>query len=330
MTTPGSVKYAGACVALAMLSACGGASSVAPSTAALGGGYVGTSAITVGAAQSMRAMSRFATVAPQKIPKSKYYEYIIDDYGTYAGIFEYPKSTKAVGYIQNVGGQGCTNVLYGYGKKYFWIIAGADQISEYRVPDHLIKSLHGPGAPSSCGMDGQGDLAVGVLDGTDAGDIVIYKNATGSGKVYSTGLGAEYFDGYDPKGNLFADGFNNVGFALEELPAGSTKFVPVTTSNTVEFPGSVQWDGKYLDVTDQEADAIYQYTVTGTNAKLEGTVSLSGSSDCAQTWIATGVVYCADAGNNNGEVFKYPAGGSIVATFTGNFDLPLGTTAAKK
>ena len=28
---------------------------------------------------------------PEAIPKSKYYEYIINDYGTYAGIFEYPE-----------------------------------------------------------------------------------------------------------------------------------------------------------------------------------------------------------------------------------------------
>jgi hypothetical protein len=63
---------------------------------------------------------------------------------------------------------------------------------------------------------------------------------------------------------------------------------------------------------------------------LKGTVQFSGSSDCAQTWIATGIVFCADAGNENGEVFNYPAGGSPIATFTGNFDLPLGTVAAEK
>jgi hypothetical protein len=63
---------------------------------------------------------------------------------------------------------------------------------------------------------------------------------------------------------------------------------------------------------------------------LKGTVSFSGSNDCAQTWIASGVVYCGDAGNNDGEVFKYPAGGSPIAVFTGNFDEPLGVVAARK
>ena len=64
----------------------------------------------------------------------------------------------------------------------------------------------------------------------------------------------------------------------------------------------MQWDGTYLTVTDQRADAMYQYTVSGTKATLKGTVSLSGSSDCAQTWIGTGVVFCADAGYGDGQV----------------------------
>jgi hypothetical protein len=43
-----------------------------------------------------------------------------------------------------------------------------------------------------------------------------------------------------------------------------------------------------------------------------------------------GIVYCADAFNDDGEVFRYPDGGSIIATFTGKFALPLGVTAAEK
>jgi hypothetical protein len=145
-------------------------------------------------------------------------------------------------------------------------------------------------------------------------------------------LDEEFFDGYDPSGNLFADGFtgNRSGFALVELPKGSSKFVTIKTSNSPEFPGSVQWDGTYLTVFDQNANAMYQYTVSGTKATLQGTVLLSGSSDCAQTWLVQSLVYCGDAGNGDGEVFKYPAGGSAIAVFTGNFDVPLGVVAAKK
>jgi len=171
-------------------------------------------------------------------------------------------------------------------------------------------------------------LAVGILSN---GDVVIFKDASGSGTVMTTPLVKEYFDGYDNQGNLFADGFNSSKtFELVELPNGSEKFQTITTSNTVQFPGSVQWDGKYLTVVDQIGDRIYQYTVSGTKATLEGTVYLSRSDDCAQTWIGKGVVYCADAGNEDGEVYKYPAGGSAIAVLSGDFDLPLGVVSAER
>jgi len=341
MNTTGLVKYTGALVALSICSACGGGSAVAPSNAALDGAYTGRTfsvngRLVTAAHPNLSALSRYATIVPDRHAKSKYFEYIINDYGTFAGIFDYPKSDAQIGKITNVGGQGCTNVLYGYGKKTFWIVAGPSQIAEYKVPQKLLKTLSvSVGNPSSCAMDTSGDLAVGILynpsSGSGGGDIVIFPHASGSGTVYTTPLIEEYFDGYDNQGNLFADGFNGSdNFELIELPKGSSTFEKITPSNTVEFPGSVQWDGTYLTVTDQEADAMYQYTVSGTTATLKGTVSLSGSSDCAQTWIATGVVYCADAGSEGAEVFKYPAGGSPIAVFTGSFDLPLGTVAAKK
>ncbi len=160
---------------------------------------------------------------------------------------------------------------------------------------------------------------------------MIFKNAVGSGRVYNTPLSNEYFDGYDPKGNLFADGFGaGSSFGLVELPEGGSKFVTIKTSHSPEFPGSVQWDGTYLAVFDQERSQTYQYTVSGTTATLKNTIQLTGAADCAQTWLVKGLLYCADAANNDGAVFKYPAGGSPLAVFTGNFDQPLGVTAAKK
>ena len=241
-----------------------------------------------------------------------------------------------IGQIDGAGGQGCTNVLYGYGKKILWNAGRTnDLISEYKVPHKLLRTLFLDYTfTSSCAMNKSGDLAVGILLGNSygpGGQVVIFKNATGSGKVYDTPLSREYFNGYDSSGNLFADGFGSTyDFGLVELPKGSSKFVTINTSNAPEFPGSVQWDGTYLTVFDQLTSETYQYTVSGTTATLKNTVHYTGASDCAQTWIVKGLLYCADAGNNDGEVFKYPDGGSPVATFTGSFDFPLGVTAAKK
>jgi hypothetical protein len=346
MNSTGLVKYAGALVGLAICSACGGAlrqaqadMAVAPSSSALSGAYtyVGKTLFVNGrpvTAAHLSPMPRYATMVPDHHVRKKF-EYVFNDYGTYASIFDYPKSVQQIGSIYGDGGQGCTNVLYGYGNKIFWNIGGPDQITEYKVPKTPIKTLSvAYSFPSSCAMNTSGDLAIGILyaSGTGGGDVVIFKNASGSPTVYTTALDEEFFDGYDNQGNLFADGFtgNRSGFALVELPKGGTKFKTITTSNAVQFPGSVQWDGTYLTVFDQLTNEFYQYTISGTKATLKNTITLSGSSDCAQTWIVKGLVYCGDAGNNNGEVFKYPAGGSPIAVFTGSFDLPLGAVAAKR
>jgi hypothetical protein len=316
MNTAHLVKYAGALLALAICSACGGALRQVPDSMA--------------AAPSSSALNG---IAPDQTSKSNIFEYIVDDYGTYASIFDYPKSDKQIGKIGNVGGQACTNVLYGYGKKIFWIVAGAKQITEYAVPKKPIETLSLPSdeMPSSCAIDASGDLVVGILNGTHSGDIVVFKNAKGSGTAISTPLAQEFFDGYDNRGNLFFDGISRHETSqLDEMPKGSTKINTITTSNKIRLPGSVQWDGTYLTVTDMDASSMYRYTVSGTKATLKDTVLLSGSGECTQTWIATGVVFCADAGNNAGEIFKYPAGGSAIATFRGQFDLPLGTVAVKQ
>ncbi len=337
MKTPGLLKCAGAVVALVIVSACASGSTVAPSAATLNTSYVGRTLFMNGrpvTAARLNPLPRYAELVPDK-SKSKRFEYVINFYGTYATIFDYPKSAAMVGQITGAGGQGCTNTLYGYGRNIIWNPGRQnDQIDEYRIPDKLIKTLSlNYSYTSSCAMNTSGDLAVGVLLGNTesaGGQVVIFKNATGSGKVYDTPLTKEYFNGYDSSGNMFADGFGPSSFMLVELPKGSSKFVTIKTSNSPEFPGSVQWDGTYLTVFDQDTSETYQYTVSGTTATLKNTVRYSGASDCAQTWIVKGLLYCGDAGNNNGEVYAYPAGGSPIATFTGNFDTPLGVVAAKK
>ncbi len=334
MNPTGLGKFVGALVAVAICSACG----ALPSTAAFNVSYVGKTLFLNGrpvtaARVNLSPLRRSATSVPDR-HDPRTFEYVIGSYGSYASIFDYPKSDKQIGTINNVGGQGCTNVLHGYGKKTFWIVADVDQITEYEVRQKPIKTLDAPAAsmPSSCAMNASGDLAVGILNSTDEGDVVIFKHARGPGTIYITPLDEEFFDGYDDRGNLFADGFTRIrsGFALVELPNGSRKFQTIKTSNAVGFPGSVQWDGTYLTVLDQNANTIYRYTVSGTKATLKGTVSLKGAGDCAQSWIVKGIVYCGDSGNDDGEVFKYPAGGSPIAVFTGNFDIPLGMVAAAK
>jgi hypothetical protein len=55
--------------------------------------------------------------------------------------------------------------------------------------------------------------------------------------------------GYDNKGNLYAEAGTS-GF-LCELPAGGTSLAPVAFDHTINSPGGVMWDGKYLTLTDE-------------------------------------------------------------------------------
>lgn len=235
--------------------------------------------------------------------------------------FDYPKGDSPIGSIDFNGGAFCTK-----GAKTFWV-TGSNGIAEFKVGGATpIRVLKTGAYTSGCAVD----PATGNLAALDllSGDVRIFRKARGKGKVVR-GSGEAYFGGYDNQSNLFVGGFNSShGFALAELKNGSSAFVPIATSNSVGFPGSVQWDGKYLTVTDQEANVIDRYTVRGTNATLKGTVVLGGATDCAASWIARPYVYCADAGNNDGEVFKYPAGGSAIATL-GGMDFPLGVVAVR-
>jgi hypothetical protein len=339
LSSNGFVRYCGAAIALAVCSACSAGTGAVPSSPTFAGATARGAAYANGLTTAARpaASHRYDSVVSDVLAntQSKYYEYIFNEYGTYAGIFNYPKSTQEIGQINGLGGQGCSNVLYGYGKGIFWNVGGPDQITEFKVPNTPIKTLSvNYSFATSCAMNTNGDLAVGIygISSGKGGELVVFKNASGKGKAYETALDEEFFDGYDNKGNLFADGFtgNRSGYALVELPKGSKKAVTIKTSNSPVFPGSVQWDGTYVTVFDQLTNSTYQYTISGTTATLKKTITYTGMSDCAQTWIATGLMYCADAGNDSAEVFKYPQGGAPVATFSGSFDEPLGVTAAQK
>jgi hypothetical protein len=225
MNTSGLLKCAGAVAALAMVSACGSGStlsssgaSVAPAaaTSALKATYVGKTLFVNGrpvTAARLSPVPSISELAPD-VKKGPDYEYIFNYYYSYGSIFNYPKNAQMIGQLNGAGGQGCTNVLYGYGDKIMWNAGRTnDEITEYSVPSNkVVKTLSLPYTfTSSCAMNTNGDLAVGVLLGNSygsAGQQVIFKGATGKGKVYSTPLDKGYFAGYDPSGNLFADGFD--------------------------------------------------------------------------------------------------------------------------
>lgn len=291
----------------------------------------GRAAFGVPAATS--SLAPLVSVTPEKHKKKRaVYEYMSVSNAILE--YDYPKSDTSIGQIPVGGGAGeCADVLYGAAKRDFWVtLPGAGEFDEFALGGTKpIKTLtESVGLAANCAMDpASGNLTATILN---EGDVVVFPHASGSGTTLTTPLFEAYFDGYDANGNLFVDGRDSsLAFGLVELPRGSSTFESISVSNTVSFPGAVQWDGKYLTVGDQESHAIYRYKVSGTTATLKGTVSLTGAGDCGQTWIGSaGVLLCPDSGNTQGEVFKYPAGGSAIAILTTNGYGPGGIVEVRK
>jgi hypothetical protein len=338
-------KYAiGITTGAAMLAACSsnGGSSLAPSGATGSmpmishvGKLTMVNGVLMTAAHPNLAGLRGGLMTPDKHKKKKADQFISDFGNGVVDEFDYPKGDSSIGSISGISeAQGeCTNVLFGTGKKTFLVTAsGSLTTDEFKVGGSSpIKTLNAPSGdtPVGCAIDPKtGNLASTIIND---GAVVIYANASGAGTVSQSPLIEAFFAGYDTGSNLYVDGFNNQGeFGLVELKKGSSTWQTLSLSNSIEFPGNVQFDGKYITVNDQEAHDIFGYTCSGTSCTLEQTVSLSGSSDCDQTWIAKGYAICPDAGNVDGEIYKYPAGGSPVAVLTASFSEPLASSAAAK
>jgi len=260
-------------------------------------------------------------------------QYITNFYSSTALEFDYPKGDSSIGSISLDEPQGmCSDTsTHGVAKKTFWVTnSGSDDIEQFTWSGTATgKTLsESVGEAASCAIDPTThNIAITVLD---AGDVVVFNGGTGSGTPIADGFIETFFAGYDASGDLYVDGLSSFGVGVAELPKGSSAFETLTTSNTLEFPGGVQWDGQWITIDDQDAHAIYQYNQSGTSLTVEGTTSLTGSGDCVDTWIATGYVICPDAENNDGLIFPYPAGGSSTATLTGSFDTPISGMDAER
>ena len=187
-----------------------------------------------------------------------------------------------------------------------WVTnTNANQIVLLSRSGSVIGSLSDPdGYPVGCAINPtNGDLAVtDIFDFSEAGGVLIYHNGSGSPTRISNPAQYEYFfDGYDANGNLYVDGFSypSFTFTISVLPAGSSSMTTASISGTQpSFPGMVQWYrvGNYLAVGDQDASAVYWYSIKGTSLTYTGETSLSGAGD-----LIPGII----AANNQ----KYLAGG---------------------
>lgn len=220
-----------------------------------------------------------------------------------------------------------------------WIVNdGASQIVEYAHGGTApVATLSDPGEyPEGCSVDPvTGNLAVtNFYSSTGGGSVAIYAGAHGSPKLYSDPAIFNYrFCGYDANGNLFVDGASSsAAFALAELPKGSSTFTSISLAQKIEWPGGVQWDGKYIAVGDTDTAMIYRINAAG---QIKGSLSLGGANYVNQFWLeipasklarrgATAIVPSQDGGVVG--YYKYPSGGSPTSTVT--VSEPFGATVS--
>ncbi|MBV9056465.1 MAG: hypothetical protein JO351_07485 [Candidatus Eremiobacteraeota bacterium] len=204
-------------------------------------------------------------------------------------------------------------------------------------PIKTLTQTYGPAI--GCSVDPtSGNLAVSIFNGS--GTVLIYPNGSGTPTAYTANLTSVWPPSYDSSGNLFVEGYDNVSGApaLNELPAGSSTFSKITLPFSIVFPGCVAWDGKYVAVGDQGVNTIYQITVSGSTASLQGTTVLGGATDVFQFFVPKfgngqvnpqgNRVVGADFGASAADKWLYPVGGVPTKTITG-FTNPEGAVVSK-
>ncbi|HEY6487465.1 MAG TPA: hypothetical protein VIX83_13870 [Candidatus Cybelea sp.] len=339
----------GTSLALGALAGCGGGSqSYAPG----GAPRISSNGTPFARASAAVLTNRAASWMLPEAAKSKALLYVSDYSGdkNEVDVFSYP-ADKFVGALTtdmlNPDGL-CTDK-----KNDVWVVnntPNADDLVEFKHGGTTpIATFVDPGESAiSCAIDPTtGNLAVtsgGNISG-GTGAVAIYAHAKGTPQIITDPqMFAVYWCGYDDKGNLFVDGqptSDGFGFQLAELPKGKKTLVNIKlTGGTINFPGQVQWDGKYLLIGDQEAQASGMpessaiYETTGAGGKIVKKIMLKGSSDFSQ-FLVTGatIVGPNSLGGSlaGGDVlfYKYPAGGTPAKKLSYSFDYPIGLTISQ-
>ena len=205
----------------------------------------------------------------------------------------------------------------------FIAVSQSAQIREYKHgARQAFKVLDDSGYyPLGCSFDPTtGNLAVtniiGNGNGSEPGNVAIYKNARGTPKYYADPSIHQYgYCSYDGQGNLYIDGITppSDNPQVAELPKGSATFTNITLNQNLggNNVSALLWDGTTLAVASQDSAVIYQFQISGSSAKEVGSTQLRGSSAVSAFWIENATLYAPVYANSVGSVnvYPYPAGG---------------------
>jgi hypothetical protein len=218
----------------------------------------------------------------------------------------------------------------------FVVIHGSQHINEYRhggtKPIARLQDPAGPaGSPLGCTINPiTGDLAVTNEIGSSEGssnygppNVAVYGGARGKPTIYAdSNLGTFWFCSYDDKGNLFVDATDDSNnTVLVELPKGGKIFANVAIQQTINNPGGVQWDGKYVAVADRTASSgnavVYRFAVKHGKGVEIGATELDKDDYVISFWIQSRNLIGGNGSDGTLQFWNYPAGGTATKTISG-------------
>jgi hypothetical protein len=154
-----------------------------------------------------------------------------------------------------------------------------------------------------------------------------------------------FFCSYDNGGNLYVTVL--AAFTSPKSPSfskGSASLTSIALNQSIVYPTGIQWDGKFVAIGQESLfwfrpQVVYEFSISGSNATLEGTTDLTGAQDVVQFWIPSrsggaehsrGTRLIGPDVNGEGVAFfHYPAGGSPFKTITDAVSGPYGSTISR-
>jgi hypothetical protein len=250
-------------------------------------------------------------------------------------VYSYPQGSP-VGTLQ--GFNGPVRVCSDTSGNVYVTNTNSEQILEYAHGGQSPEATYKDDAylPVDCSVDPTtGTLAVANYgtSGSNRGSVAVYKDGKGPAKILQDpGIQAYLFCTYDGSGNLFVDALNYMyDFRMLELPKGASKFETITLKQNFPGWGGVQWDGKYLAVSDG-ISTIYDFEIKGKIGTRKRTVQLRRAVNVVQFWIGGTTLIGPDGpngANHDAGVWSYPHAGKPTKTIgSGDLENPSGATVS--
>ena len=203
------------------------------------------------------------------------------------------------------------------------------QIPEYAhggtAPIGMLKAPAGYASLLGCSINPKnGDLAVVSYQyPRNGGVLLVYAQGRAFPAIYRDSAMLEpYYSAYDPNGNLFVMGYGLKGQRsvvpiFDELPAGSASLMHVRLDAYVSYPKKVQWDGKYVTLTNGKI--VSRVRISGSHGYIVNTTILNGDNEFAAgiTWIEGATILAPHGGDFTRHIgaWSYPAGGNANKVF---------------